>query len=165
MTAARVIEQLLDRQETLATAESLTGGLVCAELTSIPGASAVVRGGLVAYAVAVKSDVLGIDLGLLDRRGAVDENVAAQMARGVRRLLGATYGVATTGAAGPDPDPGGAETGPIPPGQGFVAVSGPEGEVVQAFDGAGRDREAVRRIAVDAALAVLQQALDGQAGP
>lgn len=165
MSARDLIETLVQRGHSVATAESLTGGLLCAELTRVPGASAVVRGGLVAYAVAVKSDVLGVDATVLERRGAVDGEVATQMARGVRRLLGATYGVATTGAAGPDPDPGGADTGPVAPGVGFVAVSGPDGDIVRPFDGHGGDREAVRRTAVDTALEVLRQALGGHAAP
>lgn len=165
MTAAEVIATLVERGDSVATAESLTGGLLCAELTGVPGASAVVRGGLVAYAVSVKADVLGVDADLLRRRGAIDEAVAAQMARGVRRVLDSTYGVATTGAAGPDADPGGRDTGPVEPGRGFVAVAGPDGEIVRSFDGRGGDREAVRRVAVAAALEALAQALSGHAQP
>jgi nicotinamide-nucleotide amidase len=157
--AAPLIAALGARGATIATAESLTGGLVCADLTSVPGASAVVRGAVVSYAVAVKAEVLGVDAQLLQRQGAVDPAVAVQMAAGVRRLLGADFGVSTTGSAGPDPDPGGELTGPVPAGQGFVAVVGPGIEIVTGFTCPGEDREGVRRHAVIAALDLLRRAL------
>jgi nicotinamide-nucleotide amidase len=159
--ADSLISALVARGATVATAESLTGGLVCAALTSVPGASAVVRGGLVSYAVSVKADVLGVDPGLLARQGAVDPAVAVQMAVGARRLLASDFAIATTGSAGPDPDPGGAMTGPVPPGRGFVAVAGPEVEVVAGFACEGSDREGVRLAAVEAALDLLGRVLEG----
>jgi nicotinamide-nucleotide amidase len=161
--ADSLIATLVERRATVATAESLTGGLVCAALTSVPGSSAVVRGGVVAYALSVKAEVLGVDPELLDRQGAVDPAVAVQMALGVRRLLGSDYGVATTGAAGPDPDPGGPATGPVVPGRGFVAVAGPGAEVVVGFACEGEDRAGVRRHAVEAALDLLGRVLEGTA--
>ena len=82
----------VERGLTVGTAESLTGGLVCAALTSVPGASAVVRGGVVAYASEVKADVLGVDRDLLAREGAVCEPVAAQLATGIRRGAGLRRG-------------------------------------------------------------------------
>jgi nicotinamide-nucleotide amidase len=157
--SAAIIATLVARGATVATAESLTGGLVCAALTSVPGASVVVRGGLVSYAVPVKADVLGVDPDLLERQGAVDPAVAVQMAIGARRLLGSDYAVSTTGSAGPDPDPGGAQSGPVDPGRGFVAVAGPAGEVVAGFACEGEDRDGVRRHAVDAALNLLGRVL------
>jgi nicotinamide-nucleotide amidase len=159
--ATSLITALIARGATVATAESLTGGLVCAALTSVPGSSAVVRGGLVSYAVSVKAGVLGVDPSLLERQGAVDPAVAVQMAIGARRLLASDFAIATTGSAGPDPDPGGAMTGPVPPGRGFVAVAGPEGEVVAGFACEGSDREGVRRAAVEAALGLLGRVLAG----
>ncbi|MBM3686307.1 MAG: CinA family protein [Actinobacteria bacterium] len=159
--AASLIARLVERGDTVATAESLTGGLVCAALTAVPGASAVVRGGIISYAVSVKADVLGVDAGLLARRGAVDPAVAAQMAIEARRLLGSDYAVATTGSAGPDPAPGGSHSGPVAPGRGFVAVAGPEGEVVSGFACEGEDRDGVRRHAVQAALNLLGRVLAG----
>ena len=159
--AASLISALVARGATVATAESLTGGLVCAALTAVPGASAVVRGGLVSYAVSAKADVLGVDPGLLERQGAVDPAVAVQMAIGARRLLASDFAIATTGSAGPDPDPGGAVTGPVSPGRGFVAVAGPEGEVVAGFACEGVDREGVRHAAVEAALELLSRVLAG----
>jgi nicotinamide-nucleotide amidase len=119
--AAQVLSMLQARGETLAVAESLTGGLVTAALTDVPGASASVRGGVVAYATELKSTLLGVDAGLLADRGAVDPDVAAEMADGVRRRLGATHGLATTGVAGPDAQDGKA------PGTVHVAVAGPSG--------------------------------------
>ena len=157
--AASLIAALIARRQTIATAESLTGGLVCAELTAVPGASAVVRGGVISYAVAVKAEVLGVDDQVLQRQGAVDPAVAVQMASGVRRLLGSDFGLSTTGAAGPDPEPGGALTGPVPPGRGYVAVVGPGVEIVTGFTSADQDRAGVRREAVSAALALLGRAL------
>lgn len=158
-SAAAIIAALVARGATVATAESLTGGLVCAALTSVPGASAVVRGGVVSYAVSVKADVLGVDPDLIDRQGAVDPAVAVQMAIGARRILGSDYAIATTGSAGPDPNPGGLLAGPVPPGRGFVAVAGPAGEVVAGFACEGEDRDGVRRYAVEAALDLLGRVL------
>lgn len=157
--AAAVVSALVARGSSVATAESLTGGLVCASLTAVPGASAVVRGGVVSYALSVKADLLEVDSVLLERQGAVDPAVAVQMAMGARRLLGSDYAVATTGSAGPDPDPGGPLTGPIPPGRGYVAVAGPGVEVVAGFACEGADRDGVRRHAVDAALGLLGRVL------
>lgn len=157
--ASAIIAALIARGASVSTAESLTGGLVCAALTSVPGSSAVVRGGIVSYAVSVKADVLGVDRDLLERQGAVDPAVAVQMAVGARRVLDSDFAVATTGSAGPDPDPGGPMTGPIPPGRGFVAVAGPGVEVVSGFACDGEDRAGVRRHAVEAALALLGRVL------
>ncbi|TGB03114.1 CinA family protein [Streptomyces sp. MZ04] len=109
------------RGETLAVAESLTGGLVAAEVTAVPGASRVFRGSVTAYATELKHKVLGVDDGLLAERGAVDAEVALQMAAGVREVLGADWGIATTGVAGPEPQDG------KPVGTVFVAVVGPVG--------------------------------------
>ncbi|MFV2118981.1 CinA family protein [Streptomyces sp. Act-28] len=119
--AARVLRLLVERGQTLAVAESLTGGLVAAELTAVPGASRAFRGSVTAYATSLKRDLLGVDGELLERRGAVDADVALQMARGVRSRLGAAWGAATTGVAGPDPQDG------QPVGTVYVAVCGPPG--------------------------------------
>ncbi|AUG79912.1 hypothetical protein CFP65_5203 [Kitasatospora sp. MMS16-BH015] len=121
--AARVLELLKERGATLAVAESLTGGLLAATLVDVPGASAAFRGSVTAYATELKASVLGVDEGLLAVRGAVDPVVARQMAAGVRRLLGATYGLATTGVAGPDPQDG------QPVGTVHLALAGPDGSL------------------------------------
>ena len=104
--AAAVLARLTGAGQTLAVAESLTGGLVSAALASVPGASAAFRGGVVAYATDLKAALLGVDAGLLAARGAVDPDVAAAMTRGARERLGATAAAATTGVAGPDPADG-----------------------------------------------------------
>jgi len=102
---------------TIAVAESLTAGQVSARLADVPGASAVLRGGVVSYATEVKASVLGVDAALLAASGPVHPEVARQMARGVRALLGADVGVATTGVAGPGPQDG------HPAGTAFVALT------------------------------------------
>jgi nicotinamide-nucleotide amidase len=105
-TAAALIGTLTGRGQTVAVAESLTGGLVAAALTGVPGASAVFRGAVVAYATELKADLLGVDPAVLAERGAVSPDAAGAMATGVRDRLGATFGLATTGVAGPDPAEG-----------------------------------------------------------
>ena len=104
--AAALVGLLTERQQTVAVAESLTGGLVAAALTGVPGASVVFRGAVVAYATELKAVLLGVDPALLAARGAVSPEVAGAMAAGARSRLGASFGVATTGVAGPDPAEG-----------------------------------------------------------
>ena len=108
---------LTQRKQTLATAESLTGGLLGAVITAVPGASSVYRGGIIAYATELKATLLGVPAGLLARHGPVYPGVAAAMAAGARDRLGATWGLATTGVAGPDRVDG------HPPGTVHVAAS------------------------------------------
>lgn len=148
MTAARLVAHLTSAGQTLAVAESLTGGLLAARIVDVPGASVVFRGGVVAYATDLKGTLLGVSPELLERNGPVDAQVAAQMADGVRRGLGATWGLSTTGVAGPDPQDG------KPPGTVFVGVSGPDGVRTVGLTLAG-DRAQVRGATVDAALALL----------
>jgi nicotinamide-nucleotide amidase len=114
--AAKIIELLTASGQTVAVAESLTGGLVAAALTSVPGSSLVFRGGIVAYATPLKSALLGVPAGLLAEHGPVHPEVAEAMARGVASRLDATFGLATTGVAGPGPADG------HPAGTVFVAV-------------------------------------------
>ncbi|MFE3740578.1 CinA family protein [Streptomyces sp. NPDC059134] len=153
--AARVLELLAGRGGTLAVAESLTGGLVAAELTGVPGASRAFRGAVTAYATDLKRDVLGVDGALLDERGAVDLEVARQMAAGVRRALGADWGVATTGVAGPDPQDG------QPVGTVYVAVAGPEGAGKVAALRLNGDRADIRKESVRSVLGLLLGELSG----
>ncbi|MEV8454851.1 CinA family protein [Streptomyces sp. NPDC052095] len=148
-TAAGVLALLGERGESLAVAESLTGGLVAAELTSVPGASQSFRGSVTAYATPLKRDVLGVDGALLAERGAVDPEVARQMAAGVRRVLGADWGVATTGVAGPDPQDGKA-VGTV-----YVAVAGPGGAENIAELRLNGGRADIRRESVRSALTLL----------
>ncbi|NHC44572.1 CinA family nicotinamide mononucleotide deamidase-related protein [Motilibacter aurantiacus] len=150
--AVGVVRRLTARGETVAVAESLTGGLVTGALTSVPGSSAVLRGGVVAYATPVKADVLGVGAGLLAERTAVDPDVALAMAEGVRALLGADWGVSTTGVAGPGPSEG------KPAGEVHVGVVGPGARGAQSLRFRA-EREGVRASAVAAALASLRERL------
>jgi nicotinamide-nucleotide amidase len=150
--ARSVITTLARRGETAAAAESLTGGLVAAALTSVAGSSAVFRGGIVAYATPLKAELLGVAAGLLAACGPVHPDVAGAMASGVRARLGATYGLATTGVAGPGPADG-QEAGTV-----FVAVCGPGRSDVRGLRLAG-GREDVRAASVVAVLELLVSAL------
>ncbi|MCC2315969.1 CinA family protein [Cellulomonas xiejunii] len=154
--AANLLAALARRGWTLAVAESLTGGLVTATLVEVPGASAVLRGGVVAYATDLKHSVLGVDAGLLARRGAVDPDVASAMATGVRRRLGADVGLATTGVAGPQAQDGHA------PGTVHVAVATPASVLVRSLELPG-DRAAVRAAASACVLALAMDALAADA--
>ncbi|WTL00829.1 nicotinamide-nucleotide amidohydrolase family protein [Streptomyces niveus] len=153
--AARVLDLLVRQGTTLAVAESLTGGLVAAELTSVSGASRALRGGVTAYATDVKRDVLGVDGTLLAERGAVDPEVARQMAVGVRGVLAAGWGIATTGVAGPEPQDG------QPVGTVYVAVSGPHGAEKVAALRLNGDRAEIRRESVRSVLDLLSGELTG----
>jgi nicotinamide-nucleotide amidase len=162
-TAADVLRLLRVRGETLAVAESLTGGLVAAAITDVPGASQAFRGSVTAYATEVKHQLLGVDATLLDQRGAVDPQVAAQMADGVRKALGADWGISTTGVAGPDPQDG------QPVGTVHVAVAGPLGADSGAFDGGkvaslrlNGGRAEIRMESVRSVLGLLLQELVGE---
>lgn len=149
--AAECVALLRGRGLTVATAESLTGGSVCAALTSVPGASAVVRGAVVAYAVDLKSGVLGVDAELLAERGAVDGEVARQMAVGVRDLLQASVGLSCTGVAGPEPADG------RPVGTVFVAVVTPTAQIVRELRLAG-SREEIRAATVETLIRLAEAA-------
>lgn len=146
--AVGLLTAALRARLTVAVAESLTGGRVAAALTAVPGASNVLRGSVTAYATDLKARVLGVDANLLDRVGAVDGEVARQMALGVRRVCGADIGVATTGVAGP------AEQDGKPVGTVFVAVVGPDPDLAliapARFAG---DRAAIQEAATRLALA------------
>jgi nicotinamide-nucleotide amidase len=123
-TLDQVVHRLLaERSATVAAAESLTGGLLGARLTDMAGSSATFRGGVVAYATELKAGLLGVPRDLLAAHGAVHADVAAAMARGVRDRLGATYGLAVTGVAGPEPQDG------RPVGTVHLSVAGPGSEV------------------------------------
>jgi nicotinamide-nucleotide amidase len=147
-TAAEIIGLLTERGQHIAVAESLTGGLLAAALTGIPGASAAFRGAVVAYATELKATILGVPASLLRRHGAVHPDVAAEMAAGVCRQLGATVGAATTGVAGPDPADGqpvgtvyiAVSIGPAAAGPGVATRSGADGP---DFAGAGAARPGI----------------------
>ena len=151
--ASHVVARLNAHGETVATAESLTGGLVCATLVAVPGASDTVRGGLVAYAEEVKTGLLGVPADILSKHGTVAAETASVMAESVRQLLGAEWGVATTGVAGPES----IENKPV--GTVYVAVAGPSETRTADLMSPG-EREQVRAAAVGAALRLLSDALD-----
>lgn len=156
--ARAAVEALRAAGWTVATAESLTGGLLGAALTSVPGSSAVYRGGVVAYATELKHTLLGVDAGLLATAGPVNAATAAQMAAGVRDRLGADCGVATTGVAGPGPQDG------HPAGEVHVAVAWPAGTATLAPRLTG-DRDQVRAATVEAVLRLLTRSVDRDGRP
>jgi nicotinamide-nucleotide amidase len=143
---------LEDRGETLAVAESLTGGLLAATLVNVPGASRVFRGGLIVYATDLKATLAGVPADLLDDLGPVHPDVAAAMAEGARVRCQADWGVSTTGVAGPDPQHG------IDPGTVYIAVAGPRRDV-RRLDLSG-SRAAIRAETVAAVLNLLTATLD-----
>lgn len=154
--AADVLDRLAARGETLGCAESLTGGLLTARLVDVPGASAVVRGGVVSYAPDLKTQLLGVDAGLLEQHGPVDFEVAAEMARGACATLGADWGVATTGVAGPDSADG------TPVGVAYVGVVRPGGRTRVRKVVASGDRAEIRETVVGEALGLLGELLSGK---
>ena len=153
--ARELLALLAERDWSIATAESLTGGLVASALIDVPGASVSMRGGVIAYDTDLKCQLLGVDAELLRTRGPVDADVARQMASGVRRALAldgrpAGVGLATTGVAGPGPADG------QPAGTVFVAVATPLG-VRTAHEVLDGDRARIRRACV---ALVLRLAID-----
>jgi nicotinamide-nucleotide amidase len=144
--AAEVLDLLVARGQTLAVAESLTGGLLAATLVDVPGASRAFRGGLVVYATDLKASLAGVADELLRAVGPVDPQVAVALARGARIRCGADWGLATTGVAGPDPQDG------VPVGTVYVAVTGPaesgpaDAKPSESGSPAGPALEAVRRL-------------------
>jgi len=150
--AERLVQRLCERSWSIATGESLTAGLVSSTIASVPGCSAVFRGAVVAYAPEVKTEVLNVP-GELLRQGIVTEEVARALARGARSRLGATVGIGTTGAAGPDGHDG------MPAGTACIAVSTPAGERVRTLRVTGvrsQVRHAVTQAAIEAALEILE---------
>lgn len=164
--ASSVIHEARELGLTIATAESLTGGLVSAGLVNTPGASDVFVGGVVAYHSELKHTLLGVESEILDEHGPVDSRVAEQMALGARTAcmthrrgdahpVHPDLGVATTGVAGPDPDP---QTGQAP-GAVWIGVSSKLGERSGEFQFTG-DRDSVRNEAARAAFEMLRDELE-----
>ena len=146
--AVVVLEQLRRRGQTLAVAESCTGGGLGAELTAVPGSSDVLLGGVIAYSNAIKHQVLGVPISLLEQVGAVSDPVAQAMAEGARRLTGSDWSLAITGIAGPG---GGTESKPV--GLVHLAVAGPDGcESHPIRLGSSRGREWIRMVSAGEAL-------------
>jgi nicotinamide-nucleotide amidase len=147
--AARVHALLQERGETVATAESLTGGRLAALLTGTPGASQTYVGGVVAYATSVKQDVLGVPEALVERYGVISAECAMAMARGTAAITGATWGIGTTGVAGPDGQDG------HPPGTVHVGLVGPGVSSALALELVG-GREAIQDRTCAEALSALE---------
>ena len=142
-----VVELLTEKKLTVAFAESCTGGLLAKRITDIGGASAVFRCGIVSYANEVKVNVLGVDAKIIEANGAVDAEVARQMANGVRKIVGDDIGIGITGIAGPDPSEGGKEAGLI-----YIAIAyGGNISCTQLKTGCN-DRDKNRLAATDCAL-------------
>ncbi|WP_374969785.1 CinA family protein [Terrabacter sp. BE26] len=142
---AQLVARLTESGETVACAESLTAGLVAATIAGTPGASVVLLGGVVAYAAEVKTRLLEVPAELVAKVGTVDPAVAVAMAEGVRRRLGSTWGLSTTGVAGPGPSEG------KPAGTVHIAVAGPSGTVTRPLELNGT-RAQIRSATVDAVL-------------
>jgi PncC family amidohydrolase len=158
LSLLEMVQQMLDglaaRRLTLAVAEGDTGGLVLESLTAVPGSSAVVLGGVVAYHDDLKRRVLGVEPRVLEQHGAVSAEVASAMAAGVRRLAGADIGLATTGIAGP-----GGATPTKPVGLSYVAVVRGERSLVRQHNWHG-DRATNRQASARAALDILLEVLE-----
>ncbi|MGO1234899.1 CinA family protein [Microbacterium gubbeenense] len=155
--AAQLLVELRRRGWSVGAAESLTGGLVAAAIIDVPGASAAMRGGVVAYDTRVKRELLGVDGDLLAVHGAVHADVARQMSEGVRRALrvdgsDADVGLATTGIAGPE-SPDGQPVGLV-----HLGVSTPEGYWGSRHVYAGT-RDEIRRGAAHGVIALAVEAL------
>ena len=154
MTAAKVLQALESRGWSLALAESLTGGLLADAFVSVPGASKVLRGSIVAYATEIKHELLGVDESLLAEVGAVDPGVAIEMAVGAANRLGADVGLSATGVAGPDEQDGN------PVGTVFIGIVTPNGSDVLPLQLVGSRqeiREQAASAAVDALLTLLTE--------
>lgn len=149
------VARLIAAEATVSTAESLTGGQVAAVLTAVPGSSEAYVGGVIAYATEVKVNVLGVPTEIVEQYGVVSQECARAMAQGVRRMMGTTYGLATTGVAGP------AEQEGKPAGTVFVAVAGPDGVEVSELALPG-SRVQVQVGSVEAVLGLLGGILHGE---
>jgi len=158
--AAVVLQRLRQRGETLAVAESCSGGGIGAALAAVPGASDVFLGGVIAYANSVKQHLLGVPAALLAEAGAVSDPVALAMAEGARRATGSSWAIAVTGIAGPG---GGSEAKPV--GLVHIAIAGPAGSSSEAVRfGARRGRSWIQTLTTGEALNRLRLQIDGHAG-
>ena len=152
MNAQKVVQRLRERNETITCAESITGGALTSELVSIPGASHVLKGSIVAYSTEVKVSELKVEPTLIQEFGVVSEEVALAMAQGVKAKFAAEWAISLTGVAGP-----GASHG-VPAGTVWLALLGPGFEETVKLELMG-EREMVRRGAVESALGVLERIL------
>lgn len=153
--AAQLVHALAAAGHTVATAESLTAGLLSATIAGVPGASAVLRGGLVVYATDLKHTLAGVPRQLLTTEGPVAASSAEQLADGARTRCQADWGVGVTGVAGPDPQ-GDQRVGTV-----FLGISGPAGMTVQRHELPG-DRWAIRLETVRLAISALIETVTGR---
>ena len=149
--AKSIVAILTDRKETVAVAESVTAGGVGAALTHAPGSSQVFLGGVIAYTNEVKINFLGVDARLIEEHSVVSEEVANAMADAARAKFGTTWGIATTGIAGPGDYQG------IPEGTVWVAIRGPINQTIQLQLDSGR--EAIRTGAISSAIGTFARIL------
>jgi nicotinamide-nucleotide amidase len=149
---AVVVKLLKRRKETLATAESCTGGLIADSITNVPGASEVFLAGYVTYANTSKTDTLNVDPKFIEKHGAVSEPIARAMAEGARTRAGSTYGLATTGIAGPS---GGSGEKPI--GTVYIALASAQSAAVVKKFFFPTDRKTFKQLATAAALDLLRR--------
>lgn len=153
--AEAILAKAIARSGTsIACAESCTGGRIADTLTDVPGASRVFRGGIVAYSVDVKKNILGVPATLLEKFGVVSRECAEAMANGAAKTLGANWAVATTGVAGPGPQDG------VPAGTVCIAVVSPDGVESEQFLFPNANRAEVKELAARSALARLLEKLD-----
>jgi nicotinamide-nucleotide amidase len=152
--AAAVVARFAERGLTIATAESLTAGLICATIADIPGASRVLLGGIVSYDPRIKREMLNVSQSVIDGVGVVSEPCARQMAEGARAALRADIAVSATGVAGPS---GGTSNAPV--GTVYIACAGKQGTVARQFRFTG-DRQAVRWQAVESALQLVLETIE-----
>ena len=150
------LKLLKERGMTLATAESCTGGEIARQITELPGASVVYRGGVVSYWTSVKGDVLGVPQEILEEYGAVSEPCARAMAEGARRITGAELAVSVTGAAGPDPDERGTPVGIV-----YIGLATPTGTFCRSLDLGKRRRDRIQDLATNHAFDVVRRYLSG----
>lgn len=150
--AADLVRALIDAGRTVATAESLTAGLLAATIAGVPGASAVLRGGLIVYATDLKESLAGVSADTLSTDGPVAASTAEQLAVGARIRCESDWGIGLTGVAGPDSQDG-REVGTV-----FLGLSGPEGTEVVRLKLSG-DRWTIRVSAVRAAVTELLRSL------
>jgi nicotinamide-nucleotide amidase len=146
-----VIATLIERGETVSVAESVTAGGLGRALTSSPGASAVFLGGVIAYSNQAKIDILDIDPQLISQHSVVSEEVANAMAESIRKKFGTTWGIATTGVAGPGDFEGSAE------GTVWIAIRGPVNQSLQLALDSGRD--AIQTGAISSAIGTFSRIL------
>lgn len=149
--ATSVVELLRAKKESVAVAESLTGGGIGAAITAVSGSSEVFLGGVIAYSPAVKESLLKVKKEAIAQFGVVSEEVAVAMADGVRELLGSTWGISSTGVAGPG------DVGGVPAGTVWLAISGPINQSIQ-LDVEG-EREVVRNASTSSAISVFERIL------